>query len=220
MRWPMSATGVAGQRAGPGARYGSGCPMRPRCRWRIDVGDGPTVVPYRLLVSMIENVRVDGKVRQQHIADLGAIDRHALPSLASRLAFWHELDARLVRLSNRIEADAITKVQESIHARIPRPTSDEIAAHEVEQWQKLHAGYQRLVDNRLESIADYEVIIAAARDDIARFEPAVAEIGENVQKVQQRVSDGDLGFVGESAEARVGATGALLRILAKDTRSA
>jgi hypothetical protein len=63
-------------RAGPGFRYSSGCPLRPRCRWRIN----DDLVPYRLLVSVIENHRSDGKVKQQHVADLGAIDGHMLSS--------------------------------------------------------------------------------------------------------------------------------------------
>jgi hypothetical protein len=54
--------------------------MRPRCRWRIGVEHGVELQPYRLLVSLIENRRVDGKVRQEHVASLGAIDGHLLPS--------------------------------------------------------------------------------------------------------------------------------------------
>jgi hypothetical protein len=60
----------------PGFRFLTGCPLRPRCRWRIGGGR----VPYRLLVAVIENRRVNGKVRQEHVADLGAIEGHWLPS--------------------------------------------------------------------------------------------------------------------------------------------
>ena len=68
-----------GQRLGPGFRAGKGCPMRPRCRWRIGLDQDVILVPYRLLVSLIANKRVEGKVRQEHVADLGAIDGHLLP---------------------------------------------------------------------------------------------------------------------------------------------
>src|SRR5215475_3147045 len=64
---------VPGKRCGPD-RHMWGCPMRPRCPWRIGVDQGIALQPYRLFVSLVENHRVNGKVRQNHIADLGAID--------------------------------------------------------------------------------------------------------------------------------------------------
>ena len=61
--------------------------MKPRCRWRIGVDHGLALVPYRLHVQLAENRRVDGKVRQEHVADLGAIDGAMLAD------FWAGIDA-------------------------------------------------------------------------------------------------------------------------------
>jgi hypothetical protein len=40
---------------------------------------GASLVPYRLLVSLVMSERVNGAVGQRHIADLGAIDGYLLP---------------------------------------------------------------------------------------------------------------------------------------------
>jgi hypothetical protein len=55
----------------------------------------------RLQVSLIENRRVDGKVRYDHVASLGAVD--VPPTVADRVAFWRSLHERLSKLSNRID---------------------------------------------------------------------------------------------------------------------
>lgn len=57
------------------------CRKSSPCRWRIGfVGEDLELMPYRLLVSVAHNQRIAGKVRQQHIADLGSIDGHLLPA--------------------------------------------------------------------------------------------------------------------------------------------
>jgi hypothetical protein len=58
---------------------GKGCPEKPRCRWRSGLPD-LELVPRRLLVSLIATWRVNGRVQQEHVADLGSIDAHMLPS--------------------------------------------------------------------------------------------------------------------------------------------
>jgi hypothetical protein len=40
------------------------CPAKPRCRWRIGTAAGLNLKPYTLLVSLVENTRVDGKIRR------------------------------------------------------------------------------------------------------------------------------------------------------------
>jgi hypothetical protein len=76
-----------------------------RSRWRIGVDQGAELQPYRLLVSVIENRRVEGKVRQEHIADLGAtisftgfmlasIRRSLMPSWLALMAAWNNGTAR------------------------------------------------------------------------------------------------------------------------------
>ena len=42
------------------------CRTKPRCRWRI--GQEEVLAPYRLKVILVENKRVNGKVKQETIA--------------------------------------------------------------------------------------------------------------------------------------------------------
>ena len=58
----------------------------PRCRWRI--GDDEQLAPYRLKVLLVENRRVNGKVKQETIAQLGSIDATWLPE------FWGGIDQK------------------------------------------------------------------------------------------------------------------------------
>ena len=131
-----------------------------RRHWRIG-SDGVELQPYRLVVSLIENRRVDGKVRQEHIANVAAIDGHLLSgfyagvdpavvnatlagrdgsgmqrwyqaSVRARADFWCDVHDVLSRLSNRVDADAAAKIVLAINARVPTLTSDEAAA--LQQW--------------------------------------------------------------------------------------
>jgi len=81
-------------------------------------------------------------------------------SIAARLAFWHELDARLMRLSNRIPADEAARLRACIHARIPEPTSEEIAQLEawketaqIDGWGDVRGFYQGRIDRAHGKIA-------------------------------------------------------------------
>src|SRR6516162_988788 len=62
------------------------CPFKPRCRWRIgldpEAGFDLALVPYRLQVQLIENRREGSRIRQEHVADLGAVDAWFIPE------FW------------------------------------------------------------------------------------------------------------------------------------
>jgi hypothetical protein len=77
----------------------------------------------RVQVSIAESRRVDGKVRPEHIAALGAVGDPA--TIADRVAFWGQLHQRLDKLSNRISGDDQAKIIGAIHARIPMVTIDE-----------------------------------------------------------------------------------------------
>jgi hypothetical protein len=64
------------------------CPMKPRCPRRIGLSEllAEPIAPYRLQVALIENRRVAGRVRQEHVADLGSVAGYLLPE------FWTSLD--------------------------------------------------------------------------------------------------------------------------------
>jgi hypothetical protein len=218
------------RRAGFGAaRYQTGCPLRPRCRWRID-GD---LVPYRLLVGLIANRRVNGKIKQEYIADLGAIDGHMLPSffaglsperahairgdlarwyadsISVRSAFWNALEEKLARLGNRINADDAVKIRASIKPRIPKPTADDVAqveawlaTLEVPGWERLQNDYRHMIDRERKKIAGLEEDIKASRDVIGSVEGLVSNIDHNIHSIQVRLAHGDKTVVEESAKER------------------
>jgi hypothetical protein len=63
--------------------------MRPKGkhrRWAITADGDLARLPYRLEVSIVENRRINGKVKQEQVAWLGTIDAHLLPG------FWDGLD--------------------------------------------------------------------------------------------------------------------------------
>ena len=99
-------------------------------------------MPYRLKVILVENKRVNGKVKQETIAVLGSIDAMLLPefwdgvdkkavaklktekwelySLQARIAFWKIANPRLKRLANRLGPD-IKRIRIAAHKRVPWP---------------------------------------------------------------------------------------------------
>jgi hypothetical protein len=105
-----------------GRTFLEGCPMKPIC---------PLARPrVRLDVSLVEAHRVDGKVRQRHIASLGSIIGD---DLRAREAFWDECDARLARLSNRLGPE-LDRLRQIIAARIPPLTDADRQALETSAW--------------------------------------------------------------------------------------
>ena len=120
------------------------CHLKPRCRWRI--GREEELAPYRLKVVLVENKRVNGKVKQETIAVLGSIeatllldfwegiDREAaaklktedweLLSLQWRTAFWQGANRRLKRLTNRLGPET-KRIRMAVHARVPWPVEQE-----------------------------------------------------------------------------------------------
>jgi hypothetical protein len=144
---------------------GKGCPMKPRCRWLI----AGKLVPYRLLVALIENRRVDGKVKQEQVADLGSIDGYLLPgfypdgapadeqwhraSVQARHEFWRVvLDGVLPRLANRVSEEAREGIVATILQRIPIPTGDDCRASNLYEWKHIASRWQDMNRSTNESI--------------------------------------------------------------------
>jgi hypothetical protein len=127
--------------------------MKPRCRWHVDAGDGLELEPYRLLVSLIENRRVDGKVRQEHVADLGAIDGHLLP------AFYAGIDPAVVEtITTEVDWPPVNVVRSGtvFNCRSWRRASLEMR---IEFWQALHETLSRL-SSRIDAIAAGKILEA------------------------------------------------------------
>jgi hypothetical protein len=185
-------------------RAGWGCPQRPRCRWRIGIEQGAALVPYRLCVSVVESHRVNGKVRQEHIADLGAIDGHWLSSFFAgveppivnailssgtgmkewhaasvliRAAFWRGVDEAMARLSNRLDAAAIGKITATVAERIPRPEDGE-----VEQVRR-----DRLLSRWQKNEQWYVDLIATEEEKIQDYAEWIEEARGNIGALRPAV---------------------------------
>ena len=72
----------------------------------------------RLQVRLVATRRVAGRVRHEHVANLGAITLP--PSVADRLSFWRGLHERLAKLSHRVD----TRDARKDPHRDPCPRSD------------------------------------------------------------------------------------------------
>ena len=227
------------------------CKAKPRCRWRIGAAGGLNLVPHTLLVSLAVNTRVDGKVRQEHIADLGSFEGHLLPSFYSgiepeiansvrinveewsnrsihaRIWFWHRLEEKLERLSNRLSADDAAMVRSAVHKRIPQPSQEEIAqnevwraAHEIKSWQSLNGWYRGLVKRSEDQIADHKSAIADCKEAIGLFQPIVAEISRTAHDAELSMAKSDCQTVLSKAERRNELNLLLGKILARNVRCA
>jgi hypothetical protein len=86
--------------------------------------------PRRLQVSIVETRRIEGRVRHEHVAGLGAARLPLSPE--TRLEFWEKLHPRLVRLANRLDGEAHAKILAAVHERIPMVTGDERRALQLE----------------------------------------------------------------------------------------
>jgi hypothetical protein len=191
----------------PGKRRGQfrarwGCQMSPRCRWRIGVEQGVELQPYRLLVSLIETRRVKGKVRQEHIANLGAIDGHLLSSfyagldpttvnailsgrngtgmeawyqasVHARNVFWRGVHQALARLANRVNGEQAAKILAAINARIPMLTADEVAA--LPRWED-----EELLNRWKRCEQQFVKIAKSEEDSIRTYEKWIAKAREAI----------------------------------------
>src|SRR5262245_61594079 len=104
----------------------------------------------RLLVSLAETRRVGGKVQQEHVADLGAIDGE--PTVEARIAFWKRLHERLARLGNRLDAAKLASILGAINKRIPMAAVEELPAARVAQAERSLKWWQAHHDNCQEQV--------------------------------------------------------------------
>jgi hypothetical protein len=147
----------------------------------------------RLNVSIHEARRVNGKVKQDHIANIGSVETP--PSARSRIGFWQQFDERMPGLSNRISADDVTKIRNAIADRIPTPTEDEIAANsdaahneELAAWDEVRSGWDdasKMLDEK----------VAMLEENLAREKPMVAitkSLASDIDSIKSNIASGKI----------------------------
>jgi hypothetical protein len=144
----------------------------------------------RLQASLVETRRVDGKVRHEHIAQLGSVP--VPPSIADRIAFWKRLHERLPKLSNRIDAEAQAKILGNIYARIPMVTLDEMQQLKIENaeaeervWSSIHAVHEEQVGGQKELMAEAERAIAGGSELMTKPAAQIADAKDRAERLRK-----------------------------------
>ena len=139
----------------------------------------------RLQASLIGTRRVAGKVRHDHIASFGAVD--VPPSIRERLAFWAGLPARLARLANRIDDDAVGKIYAAIHGRIPTVTPDEQRSLQEENAKADEQFWSSLRDMHAEKVEGHKGLVATVERAIAAGQAGIAEADAKTAGAKERL---------------------------------
>jgi hypothetical protein len=163
------------------------CHMRPRCRWAVGGRQEIDRGPYKLLVSLVENHRVDGKVRQEHVADLGSVDGHLMP------AFFDGVDPALVAEITRDGAGPNLPIARGELVFVCQSWQRASLAQQISFWQNLHATLSRLGD-RIDAEAANN-IMAAIHARIPM--PTVEEISDvPLQRAHEGLADAESDHAG------------------------
>ena len=107
-----------------------------------------------LYVILAESRRVNGVVRQQHVASLGVVrlnaDAEKWATTRERSAVWLELHEIIGKL--QIDGELAAKLMAALQARLPYPTQEEIGAVELAKaeddaqfWETFHGGMQEQI---------------------------------------------------------------------------
>jgi len=165
------------------------CPMKPRCRWRI--GQEEQLAPYRLKVILVENKRVNGKVKQETIAVLGSIEGALLPEfweginrkraskikaedweiqcLRARIAFWEGANRRLKKLANRLGPD-MKRLRIAAHERVPWPKEPERKKLELLEAKADFDHAKQNIESAGRMVATGKKMVKAAQKGVAESE--------------------------------------------------
>jgi hypothetical protein len=158
--------------------------MRPRCRWVID--KTRRMEPYRLKVALVENTRVDGKVKQELVATLGSIDatwldsfwaavgddelaRFRVPdwrhqSLKARRAFWQDVLARMGKIGdNRLTQDQRKAIRREIHKVVPWVMEHERTELELAEAKREFKAAQKSQANTQAMVVANDKLIASTQ---------------------------------------------------------
>jgi hypothetical protein len=124
---------------------------------------------HRLQISLVQTRRINGKVRQEHIATLGSVPPDM--TAADRVAFWTKVHPRLNRLSDLLNPAILAKVLGELHAKVPMVAIGDtsLAAHKIGIAEHNANIWTAIWDNTL---ADMD----GKRKLIAKFSAAVAQL--------------------------------------------
>jgi hypothetical protein len=129
----------------------------------------------RLQISLVDTHRVDGKVRQEHVASLGSIPPDM--TAADRVTFWTQVHPRLARLDNRLDQATLAKVMGELHAKVPMVATgdEEVVAHKIRVAEHNADIWTAVRDSTLATVGDKREYVAKLTAQIAEGEKLAAD---------------------------------------------
>jgi len=154
----------------------------------------------RLKVYITENIRRDGRVRQEIIVYLGSVETALVPhnlkrerdSITGRVAFWEAANPKLKNLANRLGPDQ-QRLRMAVHARIPWPMHAERerlellgAQAEADLWHRLYGDSSKLIEANEKLIAKANEQNSELRRDALREIAHANEWAAKASALQQK----------------------------------
>jgi hypothetical protein len=132
----------------------------------------------RIQISLVDTRRVDGKVRQEHIASLGSVPPEITP--ADRLAFWTQVHPRLTRLGNRLDPAALATVMGELHAKVPMVAISDpgLVAGKIETAERNAGIWTAVREHTLANIQQKRELIAKLAAEVAEEEKLAADAAD------------------------------------------
>jgi hypothetical protein len=137
----------------------------------------------RLSARLVHNRRVDGRVRQHHVGELGAISPPALEAantmegIIARRAFWHTANAALTRLADRIDASVESIIRSALHAKVPVLAHSELRRLSLVQAEREGRFWRRLAEDS-QLIATGQEGQSTHHQEQARFSKVLQGVAE------------------------------------------
>jgi len=141
----------------------------------------------RIQISLVNTRRVDGKVRQEHIASLGSVPPEMTP--ADRLAFWTQVHPRLARLDNRLDQAALAKVMGELHAKVPMVAigDPDLTAGKIEIAEHNAAVWTTVREHTLATVEEKRKLVAKLNAEMAEHEKLAADTAAYAAEDRRKV---------------------------------
>jgi hypothetical protein len=144
----------------------------------------------RLGVSIAQTRRINGAVKQTHVASLGSVSParavHWWVTVRERDAVWRELHDTIARES--VSNDIAVKLMSSLHARVPLPTEVERGGAELAEAQHDGAFWEKMHGASMEQIEGYQGLIKCAEQKIIEERELAAREAENAEAAKTKAA--------------------------------
>jgi hypothetical protein len=183
---------------------------RSRRRWVIGREEEEKLVPFSIKVMLVENHRVDGKVKQDIVAALGGIDATWLESfwermpdpalrcekweqgsLQRRTIFWEGVLGRMSQIGdNRLSKDERVAIRRAIHKVVPwvmEPERKRLellqARGDFETLKTLHTLTEQRIALDEEMAREIAERLSGRRGELAEYAESILHEGLRIAKL-------------------------------------